>query len=206
MKLFNNPKLRHLLSELDRARDLFNEHEHAQALEVYRAAQEELKRLGATSAFVLWNMAIAADNMGDLPVALDLVVQAVMLDPLAIPFRNSFDIIARRIRDALAAPERKVDDPATPRLYELLTRVGGADVPAHVAMARFCAATGDLPRARAIAAATTLLHPMEREAWLCKAEVARTAGEPEEAAVCTAEAAALEGEPVPFAVPGVAQG
>ena len=52
----------------------------------------------------------------------------------------------------------------------------------------------------------TLLNPMERDAWLCKAEVARAAGQHEVAAMATAEAAAIDGEPVPFAVPGVAQG
>jgi tetratricopeptide (TPR) repeat protein len=206
MKLFKNPKLCHLQAELSRASDLYNKREPAQALEVYRAANEELKRLGASSAFTLWNMAIAADQIGDLPMAFDLLVQTLALDPLAAPFRNSFDIITRRIREALSAPDRRADDPSTPRLYELLARAGEADVPAHVAMARYCAATGDMARAQAIADAMIALHSMEREAWLCKADLARAVGELDEVAECAAEAAALEGEPVPFAMPGVAQG
>ncbi len=206
MKLFANKKLDHLMREMGRGYELQEARNLEEAISVYRAVLAETKRLGFDSGYVLWNLAAATDMSGDLEMAFDYITQAVATDPLARPFRNSFDIIARRIREALASQERAADDPSTPRLYELLTRTGEADVASHVAMARWCSATGDHARALALADAVARLNPMERDAWLCKAEVARAAGQHEVAAMATAEAAAIEGEPVPFAVPGVAQG
>jgi tetratricopeptide (TPR) repeat protein len=206
MKLFQDPQLDHLQQELRRAYDLHQEGSHVEATASYRRVHEALRRAGKVSGFVLWNLAVVADNAGEVERAFDWIVQALETDPLAVPFRNSFDVITRRLREAIAAPGRAADDPSTPRLHALLVRTGEADVPAHAAMVRWCAATGDLPRALALADALTLLHPAAREAWLCKAEVALRAGDAALHAACTAEAAALEGDPVPFAVPGVARG
>ena len=61
--------------------------------------------------------------------------RALATDPLAQPFQNSFDIVSKHIRTALADESRPVDDPSTPRLYDILTGAGEADVMSHVAMA-----------------------------------------------------------------------
>lgn len=206
MRLTKNAKLEHLLGELRRGYGLQEERNLEEARTTFRGVVEEARRLGFESGFALWNLAIASDYAGELEMAFDYIMQAIAADPLARPFRDSFDVIARRLREALAAAGRAADDPSTPRLYELLTRAGEADVASHAAMARWCVATGDQARALAIAEAVTLLHPADPAAWLCKAEVARAAGRPEEAALATAEAAALDVTPVPFAVPGVARG
>jgi hypothetical protein len=97
-------------------------------------------------------------------------------------------------------------DPSTPRLYDLLSRTGEADLPSHVAMARWCAVTGDLARAGKLADALVTLFPGDPQAWRCKGEVARAAGDAATADECNAEAAMRGSAPAPFAVPGVARG
>jgi tetratricopeptide (TPR) repeat protein len=206
MKLLRNAKLDLLMKELNRAFALQEAGKHLEAFKAYGGVLEAQQRLGVASGFTLWNLAMTADNMGELEMAFSYAVQAIETDPLAVPFRNAFDFIARRIREALAAEGRAADDPSTPRLYELLVNSGEADLTAHATMARYCAATGDHARGRTLAEAVTTLFPAEGEAWLCRAEVARAAGDQAQATACAAEAAARDAVPVPFSVPGVALG
>ena len=84
--------------------------------------------MGLESGFVLWNLAIVADNLGELEMAFDYIRRALATDPLAQPFQNSFDVVVKRIRAALADEARAVDDPSTPRLYDILAGAGEADV------------------------------------------------------------------------------
>jgi tetratricopeptide (TPR) repeat protein len=195
-----------LSKELRRAFDLAGEGNFAEALPIYQGIAERLRALGHDSGFLLWHMAIANDNLGELEKAFHHIAEALETDPLAQPFRNSFDIIVGRIRAALAAEARAVDDPSTPRLYDLLLSSGEADVPSHAAMARFLVAKGDPGRARQLADALVVLHPGDPLSWRCKAEVARAAGDAATADACLAEAAVRGSAPAPFAVPGVAQG
>jgi hypothetical protein len=162
--------------------------------------------LGLSSGYLLWTLSIAADNLGELEMAFDYIRRALATDPLAQPFQNSFEIVVKRIRAALADEARAVDDPSTPRLYDILSGAGEADVPAHVAMARWCAAGGDLTRAAKLAEALVTLYPGDPLAWRCKADVARVTGDAATADECMAEAAVRGGAPEPFAVPGVARG
>jgi tetratricopeptide (TPR) repeat protein len=197
-------QLDHLANELRRAYDAGQAGNFDEAVDLARAVVEKAKGLGVSSAFALWQVAVAADNGGKLEMAFDYITRALQLDPLDNTYRGSFEIIAKRLRAALASPERAADDPSTPRLYELLVRAGEADVGAHSAMTRFWLAKGETAKAAQIADAVTLLNPTDREAWLCRAEVARAAGDLATAEECLAEAAAVEGEPVLFAIPGVA--
>ncbi|MGB8930734.1 MAG: hypothetical protein WCC48_05745 [Anaeromyxobacteraceae bacterium] len=200
-----NSTVEKLRADLRRGYDLNEEGNHEEAAEVVRGVLERGKAAGFTSAFALWNLAIATDQGGNLEMAFDYITQALQLDPIAQPFNNSFEVIVKRIRAALAAEDRAVDDPSTPRLYELLVRSGETDAAAHVAMAKFWMAKGETAKAARIADAVTLLNPTEREAWLCRAEVAAASGDAATAEECIAEAAAIEGEPVPFAIPGIAK-
>ena len=178
----------------------------AEALKIYQGVLEKAQALGLESGFVLWNLAIVADNLGELEMAFDYIRRALAADPLAQPFQNSFDVVVKRIRAALADEARKVDDPSTPRLYDILVGAGEADVGSHVAMARWCAAGGDVVRAGKLAEALVTLYPGEPLAWRCKADVARASGDAATADECMAEAAVQGGTPEPFAVPGVARG
>jgi tetratricopeptide (TPR) repeat protein len=199
-----DPRLEKLSNEMRRAYDASEAGDKAEALRIYQGVQEKLQGMGLTSGFLLWNLAIVADNLGELEKAFDYVRRALATDPLAQPFLNSFDIVVKRIRAALADEARPVDDPSTPRLYDILAGAGEADVPSHVAMARWCAAGGDLPRAEKIAEALVTLNPGDPLAWRCKADVARASGDAATADECLAEAAVRGGDPEPFAVPGTA--
>jgi hypothetical protein len=192
--------------DLRRAYDLGENGKFEEAVRLYQLVEGRLRADGLESGFVLWHIAIAYDNLGELENAFHNACKALDTDPLAQPFQNSFDIIAGRVRAALASDERPVDDPSTPRLYDLLVSTGEADVPAHAAMVRWLLATGDLARAGKIAEALVTLHPEDPLSWRCKAEVARSAGDGPVADECLAEAAVRGSAPAPFAVPGVAQG
>ena len=93
---------------------------------------EEARKAGIASANLLWGVAVASDYTGELEMAFENVTAALALDPLAPPIHHSFEVITRRIRDALSSPERAVDDPSTPRLYAILVGAGEAEDPRHV--------------------------------------------------------------------------
>ncbi|BDG08603.1 hypothetical protein [Anaeromyxobacter paludicola] len=206
MNRLSDPRIERMLADMRRAYELTQEHQPEEGLKLYREVLKQAQGLTLESAYLLWSVAVAADYSGDLEMAFTYVVQAVETDPLTPPFRNSFEVISNRLRAALADPARPADDASTPRLCELLTRAGEADVATHLALVRFHAATGDTGKATELVQAVTLLFPAAREAWICAAELASARGDAETAARCTAEAALLEGDPVPFAVPGVARG
>jgi len=200
----HDPRLEKLANEMRRAYEASEAGDKAAALKTYQGVLEKVQGMGLTSGFLLWNLAIVADNLGELETAFDYVRRALATDPLAQPFLNSFDIVVKRIRAALADEARPVDDPSTPRLYDILAGAGEADVSSHVAMARWCAAGRDLPRAEKLAEALVTLYPGEPLAWRCKADVARASGDAATADECLAEAAVRGGAPEPFAVPGTA--
>jgi tetratricopeptide (TPR) repeat protein len=193
-----------LLGEMRRAYDLAQERRAGEAVEVYRGIVAEARKAGLDSAHLHWAFAIACDYSGDLEMAFEQMTTAIAKDPLAVPFRHSFEVITGRIKAALADAERAADDPSTPRLYALLQRAGEADVGAHLAMARYQLATGRPEQARALMDAVTLLHSGSREAWEMKATVAAATGDAAAAEQARLEAAALgDGAPT-FAIPGPA--
>ena len=194
-----------LLGEVRRAHDLVQERRPAEAVDVYREVVAEARKAGLDSAHLCWAYAVACDYTGDLEMAFEQITAAVAKDPLALPFRHSFEVITGRIRAALADEDRAPDDPSTPRLYALLQRAGEADLGAHLAMARYHLAGGDLQQARAIADAIVLLHLGSRQGWQLKALVAEAEGDTAAAEQARLEAAALpDGDPA-FAAPGAAR-
>jgi hypothetical protein len=192
-----------LLGEMRRAYDLVQERRADEAVNVYRDVVAEARKVGLDSAHLHWAFAIASDYSGDMEMAFEQITLAIGKDPLAPPFRHSFEVITGRIQAALADPERAADDPSTPRLYALLQRGGTADVSSHLAMARYHLAMGKPAEARALVDAVTLLHPTSREAWEAKATVARATGDASAAEQARLEGAALQEEPA-FAIPGPA--
>ena len=131
-----------LLGEMRRAYDLVQERRADEAVNVYRDVLAEARKVGLDSAHLHWAFAIACDYSGDMEMAFEQITLAIGNDPLAPPFRHSFEVITGRIQTALADPERAADDPSTPRLYALLQRGGTTDVSSHLAMARYHLATG----------------------------------------------------------------
>jgi hypothetical protein len=193
-----------LLGEMRRAYGLVEEQRAGEAVEVYRTVLAEARRAGLDSAHLHWAFAVACDYSGDLEMAFEQVTTAIAKDPLAPPFRHSFELITGRIKAALVDAERAADDPSTPRLYALLQRAGEVDVGAHLAMVRYHLATGKPELARVLVDAVTLLHSGSREGWELKAKVAAAAGDTAAAEEARLEAAALGDGEAAFAVPGVA--
>jgi hypothetical protein len=192
-----------LLREMRRAYSLVEEQCAPEAVEVYRAVLGEARQLGLDTAHLHWALAVACDYSGDMEMAFEHVTAAIAKDPLAPPFRHSFELITGRIKAALADADRASDDPSTPRLYALLQRAGQVDVGAHLAMVRYHLATGAPERARTLMDAVTLLHSGSREAWELKTKIAVAAGDTAAAEQARIEAAALADEPA-FAIPGPA--
>ncbi|GAO03561.1 tetratricopeptide repeat protein [Anaeromyxobacter sp. PSR-1] len=193
-----------MLAELRRAYQLAEEQRAPEALDIYRTLLGEARQAGIDSAHLHWACAVAADYSGELEMAFEQITTAIAKDPLAPPFRHSFDLITRHLRAALADPERDAGDPSTPRLYALLQRSDEADVGAHLAMVRFHLAKGHAVEARALLEAVALLHPASHEAWELLGRVAREAGDVETAERARLEAAALGDGELPFAIPGPA--
>ncbi len=195
---------KHLLDGMSHAQDLVNRSDPAEAMKVYAEVLRLARGAGIASAHLHWAYAIACDYAGELGMAFENVSAAVAADPLALPFRNSFDVIAHRIRTALADPGRAVDDPSTPRLYALLVGAGEAEVESHVVMGRHHLAAGNVGAASAIADAAVLFYPTAPGAWELKAEVAAAKGETAAAEAARIEAVAATATERPFAVPGKA--
>jgi len=200
------PMLR-ILGGLSEAQDLMDARDYEKARDLLLEVEVDIQRASIRSAHVHWLLGITLDNLGDLPMALSHIEKAIELDPLAVPFHRSFDIVTNRIRASLVAPERDPGDESTPRLYELLVRSGEADTGCHVAMARHHLHAGELDEAMRLLVAVTTLDPLHHEAWVLTAALARKAGDAELAERAEIEAAATSGKaPVPFAIKGVAEG
>lgn len=196
--------LQWMLDEIRRGIDLEREDRSA-ALDVYRAVQAEADRLGVESAYLRWLVAMLLDEKGELEMAWKEFEKALAADPLALPVRRSFEVVAGRVRAALVAPGRDPADEATPRLYGLLVRAGEADLGAHLAMARWELATGRVAEARERTQAAVKLYPASREAWALLAQVARAQGDELAAAGADLEAASARVQEPLFGVLGQAK-
>lgn len=159
----------------------------------------ELEAVGLSSAFVHWSLAVAHDNKEEFDMAISEIRRALALDPLAVNYHRSFEIIANRLRQHLA--ELPAEHESVPRLYGLLAQSGDADVPTHLVMARHFAATRRVERAEQLLAALALTAPASREVWVERARLAREQGDLEAAAGFEAEAHARCLPDVPFAIP-----
>ncbi len=166
-----------LLADIGQVRDLIEAKEYEKASELANRILVNAKAAGIESAQATWMAAVAADYADDLEAAFAAASEAVRLDPLSPEFQNSWAYIARRIRAALADPERACEDPATPRLYELLRDAGQADGRAHLQHARYLGAVGKPQDALRALDALTMLMPTFFAAWELLAQVAREVGD-----------------------------
>jgi tetratricopeptide (TPR) repeat protein len=202
MRTFPDLRMRQLTHDAERAQELLDQNQHREARDLFGEVRARAKRLGLASAHLDWGFAVASDYLGETEMAFEGIREAVTKDPFNPMVQRSFDIIAGRLRAALADAARAPEDASTPRLYRLLLAAGEADVSCHVAMARHLAHAGDAREAMRLLDAVTLLAPASRDAWLQKAALARAAGDAALAAECDAQAAALATADVPFGIPG----
>lgn len=207
MTVRRDSKLKTVLADLGRAQECIDHEEYGDAKAILDRVRAWCEREQIRSGHVSWLLAIVSDYLDDLPLALRHVEEALECDPISPSFHRSFEIVTDRIRRTLADPGRPPDDPLTPRLYELLARLGEADVPSHLAMARFQAHRGEAEAALRLVEAVTVLFPGQREPWLLKAALARNLGREPQAREAEFEAAALAAPlPLGFPMPGPARG
>lgn len=201
MRTFPDVRMRALTGDTQRAQQLLDQDQHAEARDLFASVRARARKLGLDSAYLAWGVAVATDLAGDPEMAFTLVQESTALDSFNPAAQRSFDVIAWKLRSALADPARAADDPSTPRVYRLLLEAGEADVPSHVAMARHHHHAGRHAEAMTLLRAVTLLAPVSRDAWLLEAVVARALGDEAAALECDAQAAALAARDVPFGIP-----
>jgi tetratricopeptide (TPR) repeat protein len=201
MRTFPDLRMRDLVWDAQRAQQLLDQNSYQEAKELFGSVRARARKLGVDSSYLAWGLAVVHDFLGELEVAFEAIGEAVTHDPMNVAVHRSFDLIAGRLRAALAEAKRAPDDPSTPQLYALLQGAGEADVPCHLAMARHLAHAGKHAEAMRVLDAITLLSPVSKDAWEAKAGLARVMGDPTLAATCDAEAAAVAAAQVPFGVP-----
>jgi tetratricopeptide (TPR) repeat protein len=208
MKRFLSKELQRTFDDLHRIASLEEEGKWAEARVEFARVRALARKAGIPHGMVSWRLAVCSDNLNELEAALEYAVEALESDPLSGPFRNSFEIICRRIRESLASEEWDVADPATARLYELLVRERQTDDASHLAMARHLVAVGETERAKRIVGALVTLSPRRAEAWALLASIARSEGDEEAARAAEIEAAACDdvGATPVFGIPGRAEG
>lgn len=195
MSINADEEYRQLLSELTELPDLAERREFEAARERALALKARCVARGIRSGHVYWQLAIACDNLGDFDLAFTSVREALRIDPIAPPVWRSYRIIVERMRNTLADPGLKPDDPMVPRMYELLVSTDEATPACHLAMARYHRHTGNETEALALLEALTKLHPASSACWEELAATARAAGLSELAETAAMESVLCGGPP-----------
>src|SRR4051812_49962688 len=99
--MVNKQKLEALIELLERADGHAHQRELAEARDLLLQARADCERGGVESGFLAWRLCVAFDLLKEHEVAFKYAQQALRQDPLAPPFRNSFNIVARTMRKAI---------------------------------------------------------------------------------------------------------
>lgn len=199
MRTFPDVRMRKLLSLAERAGAALNGDDYPEAKRLFRELLGQLAGHGLTSASAHWGLAIAHDCLEEYDMALNSILTALAMDPLASATQRSFDVIVRRVREHLG--RLPATDASVPRLYALLQQSGELDVPSHLVMARHLAETGRPDDAERLYAALCRLAPASRDVWEARAGFADTRGDVTAAATFRAEAQARSLADVPYGIP-----
>lgn len=139
-----------LLQWASRVRSLDDHGAHERAFREYCELLSETQRRGTSSPFLLAAAARAAQSAGHIEVAVDLAEEALRADELNVAAIEVLDAVAYRVGAMLARPNHRVDDPSTPKLYQLLVRAGRRDASSLLALARRHEAQGNRSVASAL--------------------------------------------------------
>ena len=181
----------------------FDQQELVKARELFLQARAECERAGIESGYLAWRLCVVFDLLKEHQLAFKHAEEALRQDPLAPPFRKSFDIVARTMSRAIEEAQGQPD--WVPRFYDLLVRAGEGTDGVHLAMARWLHGRGESKRALKLLEAVTVLSPACADAWSLRAVLCRSLGDEQGARDAEVEAAALKGPAQPpFSVPGAA--
>jgi len=152
-----------LRMSLAAARQQSDDGDHSEALRLLEPLRRHCLSIGVESAHLAWALCVALDGLGRHEEALEHATEAVRLDPLALPYRRSLELITLHLREALLqAPDH---DASIPRMHRQLASRGAVDGDCHVALARWHLARGERHEAGALLEAITRLEPWRQEAW-----------------------------------------
>ena len=134
-----------------------------EALEATKEAEAACIASGVTaSPFLLWSMAAAHDNVGNLLEGLVYILKAVRLDPVDYSINHSLDLVAGRVRSRLLGFEW--DDEAA-EMYRRLGEEELTDDALRVAFAAYLLGNEKYVEALRVAQAVALLNPRNAKAW-----------------------------------------
>lgn len=199
MRTFPDVRMRKLLSLAEQAGGALSADDYPEAKRLFRELLAQLGTHGLESASAHWGLAIAHDCLEEYDMALNSILTALAMDPLAPATQRSFDVIVHRVREHLG--RLPPADASVPRLYALLQQSGELDVPSHLVMARHYAATGRPADAERLYDALCRLAPASRDVWEARARFEDARGDATAAASFRAEAHARGLADVPYGIP-----
>lgn len=170
--------LRSAAQDAKHAASLIEEERNDEARDLLLKIRRWAKQEGIPHGEISWLLAVAYDNLGQLPEASGSIREALDFAPLETPYWRSFDLIMKRLRQALHEEELPADDPKLVSFYEALVDAGEASDECHVRMARHRHAIGESAAALEILDAVALLSPDCRGARELRNQIARELGDP----------------------------
>src|SRR5256885_2256771 len=124
-------KVEAIVEQIDRAEALSDENDFAEARDALLAVHAECAREGFESSFLNWRLCVVFDILEEHELAFKYAQQALRMDPLAPPFRNSFGVVVKRIQKAILEAEPGEEDFVS-RYYELLVNAGEGNDAVHI--------------------------------------------------------------------------
>ncbi len=179
-----HPILEKLTYEIAQAQELLNSGQNQAARKACEQALAAAARLGLVAPDACWLTAVAADNERDLEAAVRFARRALQADPTSPAYRRSFDVIRRRVREALLDDKLALGDAGVPGLHALAVDANAADEACHLRLAHYLLAAGRLDEARAVLASVTLLNPGSIDAWVLLSQTASSAEDDELSGRC----------------------
>lgn len=154
---FSDVYVQQMVRELQRAHSLHENQKYDEARDTLRTVLADARRRGIASPHLHWSIAVTADHLGELSLAVENIREALRLDPLAPSFHRSLGIIKNRLEATIA--EVDLNDAEVPfvEMYEGLKSLGAIDPAIHVIAARYHLAHGRTERAAELARAVLLL-------------------------------------------------
>jgi len=176
-------------AEIDKAVRLSERGLYDGAWRILKAAERLAENASFRSAYLHWLLAGTANQREDAEGAVENIVRALELDPIAPPFRDAHRVISQRVRATFE--ELDVHDVAVENVFRLLARLGAVDGSMLLKRSRHVAAAGNSEAALGLAEDAVQREPQNAQALRHLASLLAKAGRHEEARARRREAEAV---------------
>jgi tetratricopeptide (TPR) repeat protein len=176
-------------AEIDKAVRLSERGLNDSAWQILKAALRLAENANLRSAYGHFLLAGIENQLDNAEGAVENIVTALELDPIAPPFRDAHRVISERVR--VTFDELDVTDVAVPNLFRLLARLGVVDAAALVKQSRHVAVTGNPDAALGLAQHAVDREPRNAEALRHLASLLARAGRHQESRERRLEADAI---------------